>query len=321
MNNIRFTNAQAEQAFLHDLKTEVHQHFAGRPIAHADWRFWAKGGCWFALSYGACALLLLGHLTAGPFWAVYLVFNLAGLLIGFSWGHDASHSTAFRRHWANQWLHFVSFLTVGIDPLLWGLRHLRSHHIYANVEGSDIDIDRNPFLRLSPAHPWRPYHRYQAWYAPLVYLLTLAHSVFWGDWVYLLHPDYEWMRQGVGRGQLWLRFFGFKVGHFALMLGLPLWLTDFSVGWVLFTYFSTGALCALTFIIMLVGTHFFLEADYPTSEHDRPATVGPCTNCAPVATGTPGKVGRGSSAAGLTATRPITCSRTCATRTTARSTR
>ncbi len=47
----------------------------------------------------------------------------------------------FKNKRANQVLHFFSFLTIGIDPQLWGLRHLRSHHLYANVEGSDIDID------------------------------------------------------------------------------------------------------------------------------------------------------------------------------------
>ncbi len=196
------------------------------------------------------------------FWLLYLVFQIAGLLVGFSLGHDASHNTAFKNKSANQILHFFSFLSVGIDPLLWGLRHIRSHHVYANVEGSDIDIDKNPFLRLAPSHHWTKKHRYQHLYAPFVYMLALVHSVFMGDWIYLFSKDYDWMRKGVNKKALFIRFFLFKICYFTLVLGLPILFSGFSFWTVLLTYLSTSAFTSLMFVIMLVGTHFFSEANY-----------------------------------------------------------
>jgi linoleoyl-CoA desaturase len=138
--------------------------------------------------------------------------------------------------------------------------------MYPNVEGSDIDIDKNPLLRLSPAHPWKPKHQFQHLYAPLAYAVALAHSVFWGDWIYLLSKDYAWMRRGVSSLYLYASFFGFKAVHFFLMIALPYLMLDYSLATIILCYLGVGALASLAFIVMLVGTHFFAEADYPAPD-------------------------------------------------------
>jgi linoleoyl-CoA desaturase len=257
----KFRNSEKEKEFYRHLKNEVTLKLGNDLSQTGDFNFWLKGIFWFLISYGAYYFLLS---TNSPlvFWIFYLIFQLAGLLTGFCLGHDASHNTAFKNKSANQVLHFFSFLTVGIDPLLWGLRHIRSHHLYANVEGSDIDIDKNPFLRLAPSHPWALKHKFQHIYAPFVYMLALLHSVFMGDWIYLFSKDYHWMRKGVPKAQLLFRFFIFKVFYFILVLVLPMVFTDFSFGFIFLAYISTSAFTSLVFVIMLVGTHFFEEAEY-----------------------------------------------------------
>jgi linoleoyl-CoA desaturase len=261
-----FQNPEAEKAFYKSLRERVHQSLKGKTISYGNVQFWTKGLFWIAVSYGAYVWLLTQMLSPLWFWVFYLVFQLSGLLIGFSIGHDASHHTAFKSKRANAIVHFLSFFTFGIDPLLWGLRHIRSHHLYANVEGSDIDMDKNPFLRLSPTHPQKPKHKYQAYYAPFVYMLALLHSVFVGDWVYLFSKEYEWMREGVKRWELYVRFFGFKIIYFAIVLVLPLAFSHVPWYSVVIAYISTSAFTSLIFVVMLVGTHFFAEAEYPQPE-------------------------------------------------------
>jgi linoleoyl-CoA desaturase len=39
-------------------------------------------------------------------------------------------------------------------------------------------------------------------------------------------------------------------------------ITDFSIGSIILTYATTPAFTLLIFVIMLVGTHFFYEAEY-----------------------------------------------------------
>lgn len=263
----KFKNSEKEREFFRQLKNEVMQELGDKLTKNGDFNFWAKGIFWLLVSYVAYYLLFQVELALS-FWTLFLVFQLAGLLMGFCLGHDASHNTAFKNKSANQILHFFSFLTVGIDPLLWGLRHIRSHHLYANVEGSDIDIDKNPFLRLAPSHPWSKKHKYQHIYAPFVYMLALLHSVFMGDWIYLFSKDYDWMRKGVPKYELLLRFFIFKLFYFTLVLAIPTLYTNFSFGFVFFTYISTSAFTSLIFVVMLVGTHFFEEAKYDEPQGD-----------------------------------------------------
>ena len=51
----------------------------------------------------------------------------------------------------------LSFSLLGVSAYLWRMRHTRSHHVFPNVNGCDVDIDENPFVRLSPNQPWRWY--------------------------------------------------------------------------------------------------------------------------------------------------------------------
>lgn len=261
MENPKFKSIEHEKKFYTTLRKRVTDNLKQTHFKYGGIAFWTKGLFWFLITY-ASYIILLQTKNLLLFWFCYLLFQMAGLLVGFSFGHDASHNTAFRNKTANHILHFFSFLTVGIDPLLWGLRHIRSHHLYANVEGSDIDIDKNPFLRLAPSHPWSKKHRLQHLYAPFVYMLALVHSVFMGDWIYLFSKEYNWMRKGIPITQLYLRYFTFKIFYFCLVLVIPIVITDFSINFIVITYVSTSAFTSLLFVIMLVGTHFFEEAAY-----------------------------------------------------------
>lgn len=252
-----------EKEFFMNLKSKVSDELKDKEISHGDINFWIKGLFWTIVSYVSYLLLFSSSFNKIEFWMLYLIFQLSGLLIGFSFGHDASHNTAFKSKKKNSVLHFFSFLTIGIDPLLWGLRHIRSHHLYANVEGSDVDIDKNPLLRLSPTHPWKPKHKYQAFYAPFVYMFTLLHSVFMSDWIYLFSKDYHWMKSGISKPNLYSRFLLYKVFYFSLVLVFPILFSKFSIQFVFFSYLTASAFTSLIFIVMLVGTHFFEEADYP----------------------------------------------------------
>lgn len=264
MQGLTFAKTSTGEHFVREVRARVMvQLETRRSKLGPNFVFWVKAGFWFTLCWGAYLLLLTGSVNGARAVFLAVVMSLSGLLLGFAVGHDASHGVLSRNRTVNDALHFVSFLTVGVDPLLWGLRHLRSHHMYPNVEGSDIDIDRNPLLRLSPTHPWKPKHRFQHLYAPLAYAAALAHSVFWGDWVYLLSPDYAWMRRGVSFRALWTRFMAFKIAHFLLMLLLPFALLPYSATTIVAVYLAAGAVASLAFILMLVGTHFFAEAAYP----------------------------------------------------------
>jgi linoleoyl-CoA desaturase len=121
---------------------------------------------WFAASYAL--LLALGGTS--PWLAVALTISvaLATAGIGFSVMHDANHGAYSRSARVNRgWGLALDF--VGASSYLWRFKHNVQHHTYANVDGMDVDIDGEPFLRLAPSQRLRALHRYQHLYAWLLY--------------------------------------------------------------------------------------------------------------------------------------------------------
>jgi linoleoyl-CoA desaturase len=43
------------------------------------------------------------------------------------------------------------------------------HHTYTNIAGFDDDVETFGLMRLTPHEPWKPLHKYQVWYFPVIY--------------------------------------------------------------------------------------------------------------------------------------------------------
>jgi hypothetical protein len=73
------------------------------------------------------------------------LYGIASLLLAVNVGHDGAHASLARQAWINHVALYGSFMLIGADPYLWRMRHVRSHHVFPNVNGCDIDIDSNLF--------------------------------------------------------------------------------------------------------------------------------------------------------------------------------
>jgi linoleoyl-CoA desaturase len=110
--------------------------------------------------------------------AVLLVHALLATATGIM--HDANHGAFSRSRRVNALLSYsADFL--GASSWLWRKNHNVAHHHWTNVEGRDLDIELQPFARLSPSQPRLGVHRYQHVYLwPLYGFLTLKWFCF-GD--------------------------------------------------------------------------------------------------------------------------------------------
>jgi linoleoyl-CoA desaturase len=151
----------------------------------ADGWLFAKGALLAAGSVVAYTAILSGRLSAAGALACALVAALSALLLAINVGHDAAHECFTRWPALDHALQRIAFTSLGVDSYLWRFRHAHSHHHFPNVNGSDIDIDHNPFFRLSPNQPRRFWFRWQHLYAPAVYCLVVLHTVFVQDLMYL----------------------------------------------------------------------------------------------------------------------------------------
>jgi len=132
-----------------------------------------------ALYFTLDILFYYGMITSTSlisFYVFYLLMGLSVLLTAFNISHDASHGVAVKSKFWNKFLFQLSFNLQGNNAYVWGKNHNESHHLYTNVEGSDIDVLNNPLIRMTENQPLKWFHRYQYLYAPI---LSLFYSLNW----------------------------------------------------------------------------------------------------------------------------------------------
>jgi linoleoyl-CoA desaturase len=214
----------------------------------------------FVFSYG---MLVFG---TSQWWTALLAgFLLAQsyVLIGFNVMHDGAHGSASRQGWVN-WLMSCTMDLLGSSTWLWRQKHNLMHHTYTNIADRDDDIDSGGLLRLSPVQQRQAWHRYQAWYAPLLYCFFTLYLVFYSDWKRMFFGR-------IGKTPLqernWRAFGGFlagKLGYFAYTLVIP---SLFHPVWLvllvfLLVHFLMGATIALVFQL----AHTVEGAQFPQSQ-------------------------------------------------------
>ena len=239
-----------------------------RKLRRGAWLMNAKAAVWaavFLLSYGT----LLGAPANG--WAcIALAFctGTAALLLAIGAGHDAAHGAFFVSPALNRAMAIGSFALLGVDGNLWQRRHNGSHHAFPNVSGCDVDIDQNPVLRLSPHHPRRPWQRWQAFYAPLTYALVQAHSIVVGDAIYLFRKRLANIHRARPSASDVSIFAATKLVYATLAFVLPGALLHRPWWQIASTWLCVSAVTSLTFIALLIGTHFVEAAGHPAVAPD-----------------------------------------------------
>ena len=161
------------------LKARVDRYFAeNRLNKTGDWRMFLKSAlilAWLVTSY-----VLLVFFSGSLLMAILTVFALAQgfVLVGFNIMHDGNHGSYSRNKTVNRLMGLTMDL-IGGSSMLWRQKHNILHHTYTNVHELDDDLDTGGLIRLSPSQDWRPWHRFQHWYAfPLYSFLTLSWMTF-----------------------------------------------------------------------------------------------------------------------------------------------
>jgi linoleoyl-CoA desaturase len=265
---IRFEH-DADDSFYRAVKLRVDAYFRRTGKSRfADWSVLLKAAVFGGLIVGSYAMILTHPLPAWTLLPLAFVFGIASLLMAINIGHDAAHHVLFRSAFWNDSAQAASFTLLGVNAYLWRMRHTMSHHIFPNVNGCDIDIDENPFVRLSPNQPWRWHFQFQHLYAPFAYVFVALHTIIWQDFVYLFkrrlanltditHPRHQYAVFALCK----LVYFGAVLAVPMIVLPLPWWQ-------VLLGYMAMKAVASLVFVLLLIGTHFSDVTDFPAVAAD-----------------------------------------------------
>jgi linoleoyl-CoA desaturase len=249
MTKIKFRSGSSSP-FFQSLDAEVSSHLTkSHVLAKARRNLWTKMIIYSLVHASSYVLLftlqpreLLGLIGC------YLFMGLSGLLLGFNVSHDALHGSFSKNKRLNQIIYHLSFNIQGTSAYLWKIRHQSSHHIFPNVDGCDADIDDNPFIRLSPQHPHRPYQRFQHRYAILVYCFYTLHWFFFKDALYLFKKNVANLQNKKHPLKQKIFFFAWKTGYLFLLIGLPL-LLGFKPADILLCFFIMHVVNSLAFIL------------------------------------------------------------------------
>ncbi len=198
-----------------------------------------------------------------------LAAGISILLFALNASHDAAHGSFSSHHWLNTLVLYLPFSVLGVDPEMWRTRHLKSHHKFPNIDHCDADIDENPFVRLSPHQPRRPWQRFQHWYAWFLYLIVAFHAAWIQDFNYMKRTSLANMDDWHEQTPSWIRFLLLKVPNVLLFYVMPIAFLPFTWWQILIGIAIVQGLVSLLFILPLIGTHFSTQATFPTIQDGR----------------------------------------------------
>jgi len=163
------------------LRTAVTDHLAQRGMSpYGGAAMLRKTGIiltWLVATY---LLLLLWAESWWTFAALGISMGLALAAVGFSIQHDGGHGAYAERPWLSR-VAALALDGIGGSSYMWHHKHNVLHHTYPNVEQVDDDISQSPWLRLSKTDPYLPVHRYQHWYAWVLYAFVTPKWVLVDD--------------------------------------------------------------------------------------------------------------------------------------------
>jgi len=211
-------------------------------------------------------MLMITSTSPGAFYAFYLLMGLAVLLTAFNISHDAAHGVAVKSRYWNKVLFSVSFNLQGNNAYVWGKNHNESHHLYTNIEGSDIDVLNNPLFRMTEKQPLQWYHRYQFIYAPVLYLFYSLNWFFFRETLLLFKYSSRTIKIVIPPEEA-VKLVIYKLLYIGYMIILPACLLSFGVKTILVAFILNHFMVSLIFVGVLGVSHVSDYVAHPVPDN------------------------------------------------------
>jgi linoleoyl-CoA desaturase len=261
---ISFATGQKPE-FFGILRQRVNGYFdQTKQSKQGNFSLYFKTALLYLLYLGSFALILF---SGWPGWALLLLcvpMGLGACGLGLNVMHDALHqSFATSKLWNN--IAGVTMEVLGGSTVTWKIQHNLLHHTFTNVYGMDEDVDDKVLLRLSPDGVWKPYHRFQHIYAPLLYGLSNVSWLVQKDFVQFIRywKNGVLKQTGVQPLRAFISLVIAKALYFGTVIGLPILLLPFAWYWSVLGFvivqFTSGFLMTLVFLTAhaVEGPHHF----------------------------------------------------------------
>lgn len=265
---IKFKNSHKDQ-FYTNLKNQVSKLLKkDNFLAKAKLLLWIKLTFYFILFLGGYIYLLqANHTSLFALILNYILVGLTGILLAFNAAHDAAHSTFSRKKWVNDLIYYLSFNLQGVNAYLWKIRHIDSHHLFANVDGCDADIDDNFLIKFSPKGARRSFHKYQHIYATPLYCIYTLHWIFIKDFIYLKKTELANLKDLKHPPKQVILLYFWKGFYLTYMLLIP-FMAGYAFYQLMIAFLVMHFVISLFFVWTLIISHLTMETDFPVVDED-----------------------------------------------------
>lgn len=271
MNKLRFSKDEGS-AFYKELTDTLDRYFTENSIQRSG----GKKMLFKIILYFSLDILLYGLMitssTPVAFYTFYLLMGLSVLLTAFNISHDAAHGVAVKSKYWNKILFSISFNLQGNNAYVWGKNHNESHHLYTNVEGSDIDVLNNPLFRMTESQPLQWYHRYQFLYAPVLYLLYSLNWFFFRETLMLFNYSSRTIHIRIPPREV-VKLVVYKLLYIGYMIVLPAYLLPFGITTVLLAFVLNHFMVSWIFVGVLGVSHVSDHVSHPVPDKDNRLTI------------------------------------------------
>lgn len=266
MKKIRFSKDEGS-AFYRELNDRIDEYFSKNNIARTgNHTMITKILLYFSLNIVLYGLMITS--TSLPlFYICYILMGLSILLTAFNISHDAAHGVAVKSKFWNKMLFQISFNLQGNNAYVWGKNHNESHHLYTNIEGSDIDVLNNPALRMTESQPLKWFHRYQHIYSPFLYLLYSLNWFLFRETLMLFNYSSRTIKVEIPRVEV-IKLVLFKVLYIGYMILLPVYLLPFGWGTVLLAFLLNHFIISVLFVGVLGVAHLSDFVQHPEADEE-----------------------------------------------------
>ena len=266
MNKLKFTEDEGS-AFYKEFVAEVDTYFeqTGKPKTGTR-KMIFKIILYFSLDILFYFLMITSSTIIG-FYTFYLLMGLSVLLTAFNVSHDAAHGVAVKSKYWNKLLFSLSFNLQGNNAYVWGKNHNESHHLYTNVEGSDIDVLDNPLFRMTDAQELKWFHKYQFLYAPFLYLFYSLNWFFFRETLMLFNYSSRTIKVEIPKHEV-VKLVLYKLLYVIYMIVLPVYFLPFGWSVVLLAFLLNHFMVSIVFVGVLGVSHLSDYVQHPVPNHD-----------------------------------------------------